>query len=246
MKVLKYRDLTVCSTDGVCIVCACDSCGGVGEKQGDVLKYPAYITGRYTARGALMEIISYGCKVVSVSDTVCCEMLPTGKEIIRGVIDEMALAGIDKSLLNGSTEENMTTTMTGVGVSVIGLCDKPRQFEVNAGDFGVLFGKIKSGSDILDTPGVIDEEIICYDDIKAIRNIEKTAEIVPIGSKGIKYEALLLSKLHNLKFEFSDSFNGDILKSGGPSTAALVSVKEENLDKVLSLKDTCVVLGRFI
>ena len=55
----KGRDVEVVQIDSnYSIVTACDSCGGIGLKQNDVVKCSPNIVGRFTTRVALMEVLS--------------------------------------------------------------------------------------------------------------------------------------------------------------------------------------------
>ncbi len=241
MDISKYRDLTLTQMDRLTLVTACDSCGAVGEKKNDALKCPPYITGRYTCRGVLMELMTFGASVISVTDTVCCEMQPTGAEIIRGIKDEMTAAGLDTVMLNGSTEENMPASMTAVGITAVGIAARMPS-GVAAGDHGVLIGKMKMGTEVVQGD---DSEIISYRDVREMLGMPGVKEIVPIGSKGLGYEAALLAGLNGRRFVLTDGFPGDAECSGGPSTAALAVTDEDTLPELLK-NPKAIYAGKFI
>ncbi|HEX3015590.1 MAG TPA: AIR synthase related protein [Desulfobacteria bacterium] len=123
----RYRDLTIIDVaEGKNIVIACDSSGAIGPKQNDIIKVPGYILGRFSARVALMEVLAAGAWPVCVVNTLCVEPSPAGEEISQGVADEIRVLGIDPSqVLTGSTEKNIPTTQSGIGITVVGVAHSP-------------------------------------------------------------------------------------------------------------------------
>jgi hypothetical protein len=86
VKIEKVRDHTLIELEkGSTLVIACDSCGGIGLKEGDVLKVPPEVTGRYAARVVLLEVLCAGAEVVCLANAVCNEMKPTGHSDRTGV-----------------------------------------------------------------------------------------------------------------------------------------------------------------
>ena len=227
MKAYRHRDLSIIELDsGDTLVSACDSCGSVGEKPMDELKVPAEITGRYTVRVPLMEVLCTGAWVVSVSDSVCCEMEPTGRKIIEGITQELALAGVAPELLTGSTEENFPSHATGLGVVVLGVCQgKPNFEKACIGDVVVCVGLPKVGAEI-DLRG--DDEIANYQDIYTLLETEGVRELIPCGSKGIAYEAQQAAQYSNLCFvPFETTI--DLNKTAGPATCFVAVLSADAL-----------------
>ena len=117
----KFRDITLLSFGDNIITVACDSCGGIGNKEHDVIKVDPYITGYYTAIVSLSETLAIGAEPITVINTFAVEMNDTGKRILDGIYDALDEIGVDKdSVLTGSTEENIPVTVTGIGLTVIG------------------------------------------------------------------------------------------------------------------------------
>ena len=107
------------------LVIGCDSAGGIGPKLLDKLKVSGYILGKFTARAALMEVLAVGASPLCVVDALGVEPYPLGKEILEGIREEAKLAGLDPELaVTGSTEKNIVVEQTGIGVTVIGTCQK--------------------------------------------------------------------------------------------------------------------------
>ncbi|BFN03982.1 AIR synthase related protein [Clostridium tetani] len=239
MRISKVRDLTLIKlTEDKNLVVACDSCGGIGSKPEDALKVPAYIVGKLTARVALMEVLCTGAEVVTITDAVCNEMEPTGKEIIRGIKEELKEAKINEVTLNGSTEENFPTKATGLGVTVVGIVDNNNMKVNNITKDCLLIsiGIPKVGKEI-DIFGY-DEEIASYNHISTILNNQEAYEIVPVGSKGILFEAEELAKNNRCEFYLNkDKIDVDIRRSAGPATVIIAAVSKKAYENLKDIQN---------
>lgn len=229
MNLRRVRDLILINIDGnKTLVIACDSCGGAGSKENDVVKVPPVITGKYTARVPLLEVMCSGAKVMAVIDNLCCEMKPTGEEIIKGIKIELEAAGLQDVALGGSTEENLITSMTALGMNVIGIAENTKLKVNNIKGTGILYsiGIPKVGVEVNLERG---KDFFTYDILNKLIDLEGVYEIVPVGSKGILYEAKELAKNNEKSLFLADEIEVDINKSAGPSTVAIVCI-EENLE----------------
>ncbi|MGN0193563.1 MAG: hypothetical protein ACI39G_00425 [Pseudoramibacter sp.] len=221
--VFHYRDLCLCPVPGGTVVLAADSCASTGEKPGDTLKCPPYHCGRVSARVVLFELMCIGAQVLMVADGVCSEMQPTGREIIRGFQDEMALAGLSPEMLTGSTEENFTTMMTGVGTAAVGYF--PGNFKApvcRSGDLLVSVGKPAVGLDFLHQ----NAPIATYAMIQTLSQDQDVHELIPVGSHGIAWESRNTAALHQLSAVFDRPCDLDLTQSGGPSSCVLAVMDE--------------------
>lgn len=232
MNIKKVRDLTLVDLgQGKTLVIACDSCGGIGMKAGDVLKVPPFIISKYTTRVAVLEVLCTGAEVVCLTNTICNEMNPTGKEIIQGIEEELKEAGIGKVVLTGSTEENFSTMATGLGITAVGLI-ATQELKVNnvKGEaLLVVIGQPKVGQEVLDSKR---EDVVDYSLIKQLLQAEEVYEIIPVGSKGILHEMQVLAQNNQLKLSINDNIKVDIIRSGGPSTAVIVAVSNNYFSKM--------------
>src|SRR5215831_7603583 len=144
----QVRDLSLLNlAPGVLLVIACDSIGGIGPKPHDTVATSGYELGRLAARVPLEELLACGATPLLLIDTLNVEREPTGAAIIAGVCDEMRDAGMDPAnALNGSTEDNVPTVATGVGIVVLGLAaeDRFRPGQAQAGDTVLCVGVPKS------------------------------------------------------------------------------------------------------
>ena len=72
-----------------------------------------------------MEVLSIGANPVCIVDALSVEPEPLGAEILVGIREEAAKVGLDPKLaVTGSTEKNFIVEQTGIGVTVIGCCEK--------------------------------------------------------------------------------------------------------------------------
>ncbi|MBC2184709.1 alpha-L-fucosidase [Listeria sp. FSL L7-0253] len=224
----QVRDLSVIDVPGGCILTSCDISAGFGEKAHDGLMVAPEVTARLTLRVALMEMIASGAEIVSVSDVVGAEMEPTGRRVIAGLKDELAKANLSHIELNGSTEENMKVTQTSVGVLVTGFATKAALKLVNVHEAAVLFafGEPIVGAEVLQKM----TEMPDYRLVKKLVAHSAVFEVVPVGSKGMAYEANLLARLNNGVFNASDTIGEEIMnKTAGPASVILAAVKADDV-----------------
>ncbi|KXZ38870.1 alpha-ribazole kinase [Alkalithermobacter thermoalcaliphilus JW-YL-7 = DSM 7308] len=245
MKVEKIRDLTLVSIDNQNkMVISCDSCGSIGLKSGDVFKVDPFYVGRFTARVALLEVLCSGANIVCITNAICNEMNPTGKQIIKGIKEELKLLDLDDVVLTGSTEENFITTSTGLGVTVIGIAkeDKIKVNNIDCSCILVSIGIPKVGNEIdLDN----DIQIASYKTLDKLLNTQGILEIVPVGSKGIMYECEQLAINNGLNLQIYENSNIDLYKSAGPATVLVAAVKDNCLKDIKDIENLNVI-GRLI
>ncbi|MGV8146948.1 MAG: hypothetical protein ACLKAK_11135 [Alkaliphilus sp.] len=226
----KVRDLTLIEMNDKTLVIAVDSCGGVGQKEMDELKVDPYFVGRLTARVPIMEVLSAGAKVLTITSGVTNELNPTGERLLEGIIDELAEANINKVPINGSSEENFKPVSTGVAITVIGVVEN-ENLKVGQNLSGLKVGLVglpKIGDEIR-LPH--DSEIIGYTDLYSLLSEEKVIEIIPVGSKGVFGEL----KQIGYEVELDKNLKVDIYKSAGPATCALVFYRGDLTDEVIEI-----------
>jgi hypothetical protein len=235
-KPVSFRDLTIIElNDSEVLVIACDSLGGIGPKINDRIKVPGEILGMFTARVPLMEVMAAGAKPVALVNTLSVEMSPTGAEIIKGIKNEVQNVGLEKDLIiNGSTEENIPTIQTGLGVTVIGQGAKSelRLGSSKTGALVVCLGRPKVGEEVLDGSGTADLHLL-----KKVLKTPGVQEVLPVGSRGIRYEAQQLAWGAKLNLKLLANQEIDLEKSAGPSTCLLVSIEEKNWPQLVEKVD---------
>ena len=203
------------------LVAACDSCGAIGMKELDELKIPWSITGRFTARVVLLEVLSTGAVPKMMTVAISNEPYPTGDEILKGVKEELASAELTLPLAI-STEKNMTTQQTGLGISAIGVAEK-NQLRIGSslpGDVIYCLGLPKVGPEVSNPE---DSEIVQIKHIRVLLANGAIHDIIPVGSKGIRKEAQQLANTINSRLIVEPTCILDLDKSAGPSTCLIFS-----------------------
>lgn len=241
--IYRRKDLDILNLGEKSVVIACDSCGGIGEKENDFYKVPPFYVGALTARVVLFEILSTKAEIISISNAVCNEMDNTGKSIWEGVRQELKKACIKDTIITGSTEENMPTTMTAVGMTGLGIVDTDGMLfnKGKSGDFLVLYGTPKVGPELdLET----EDGIVKYKDIYDLLEFEGTLELSATGSKGILHECEELAKINQLELSDLDEGGIDLKKSCGVSTCLVALIKADYLEKLPKTSTPIKVLGK--
>lgn len=231
----KVRDLTTINLQNdFSVVIAVDSDGGIGSLPDDVIKCSNYTLGRFAMRVPLMEVLTSGAVPLAAFDMLTVPMKKYGEEIIRGIKSELKSAGLREDFpLSGSTEDNIPTTMTGIGTLVLGIVHKDdfRPGSSRKGDVVLCIGKPKSGPE--DEVTLEDEEIIQQSQLRDILKTADVHDVLPVGSRGILYEAKQIAELAGLLFVPEEKHNLNMKKSAGPSTCVLIS-GDPSLEKKLT------------
>lgn len=228
MKTTKFRDLTLIHINSEQImVVACDSSGGIGNKEFDVVKVKPETVGFYTTQVALMEVLAIGAKPITVVNALAVEMFPDGEKIIKGV--KKALEPLDleeDSIITGSTEENIPVCQTAMGMTIIGLIDRSdfRKTTALKGNVAVSVGVPKVGDEVINTHG---KEIMSIELMLKLVKDPNVNEVLPVGSKGILYELGEMARTGDLDFVLEEKLPIDIYKSAGPGTCAIIAIDEE-------------------
>ncbi|GKT02939.1 hypothetical protein [Furfurilactobacillus entadae] len=225
----RYRDLTVLPlTATTTLVVACDSSAGIGEKQADMVTIDVAIMAAYSLRVPLLELMCYGATPLMVVDTIGNEMKPTGVRMIAGLRQELATAGLADLPINGSTEDNMTTITSSIGVTVIGQA-KTRPVTTDSTDLLVYQ---------LGTPYVGEAvkthlaEIFTYEDVRHLLTMPMVTDLLPVGSKGIQNELGQMATTHHATVELvGQQDEAQLTASAGPATVLLIAIEATAQEK---------------
>lgn len=220
----KFRDLTIMDiTHEKKMVIACDSAGGIGNKDNDVVKVDPEMIGYYTTQGPLMELLAQGAKPICIVDNLGVEMDPAGEKMLKGIKKALIPLNLKEDLLiTGSTEENIPVSQTFIGITIIGIIERSK-WRIHRPKHG----------DILVTVGIplVGDELVNYKgepfNIKTLLSLlEKSyvKDIIPVGSKGIEYEMGVLASTNDLNYQLAKQIPIDIKKSAGPSTCGIVAM----------------------
>lgn len=245
MNIKQVRDLTIIDFDeNRYLGIACDSCGGIGLKEHDMVKATPQLTAYHTGKVVLAELMSMGFTPMILADGLAVEMNDTGKQLIEGFNEVLSKLKTTKVHLTGSTEENIKTVQTSMGVTCIGVCDKDKlkYKKTMENDVCILIGLPLVGNDVVNNP----DKVLDIDDFEKLYLCEYIKEMLPVGSRGTAAELDDLCKYNNLKFEYKETISVDLKHSGGPSCSCLVTVDEKYVDIIGSLVNRPMeVLGNF-
>lgn len=234
----KFRDLTIVDiTSDQRMVIACDSSGGIGDKEGDIVKVSPQVLGELTTQVAMMELLATGATPITIVNTLGVEMDATGKEIIKGIKKSIQPLNLEDAILTGSTEENIPVCQTSMGITIIGLMDKSkwRIKKAEEDDIIVAVGLPKMGNEIIEDKG---KNIMSMNIFLELLKKPYIKDILPVGSKGIGYEMNVMASTSGLECNVYKDINIDIKKSGGPATCAIVAIDEKDYE---DLKNTCPI-----
>ena len=231
------RDVSVLQQAGGFLVTACDTLGAIGSKPDDVVASPAEVCGSYTLRVCLSELVAVGASPLLVMSLVCNEWEPTGRKVLGAIRTELDANGYANVAVTGSTEENMTTAMTGLGIAVVGFTAAMRWRRTRAGDRLVVIGLPRVGSEVLAHAG----ELLTPSVVRRLAQDDAVGDVIPCGSRGIRHELDVLAQEAVLRMVVHDSVPVDLDKSAGPATCALVTVHGHLEDCGLTVTEIGVV-----
>jgi hypothetical protein len=241
------RDVRIVSLNSKRVmVVSCDSAGGIGSKPLDRVRTSPFVVGKFTARVALMEMLSTGAEPVCVASALAVEPKPCGVQILRGIKAEMkhALLGPNIPIVY-SAEKNFEVQSTGVGVTVVGVAirNRVRIARCKAGDEILAVGLPHVGGGVL-----LGEKRGTITDSQDVRNLLSTDiahEFIPAGSKGILHEAKVLAADSHLLFKQEKRLKLDVTKSAGPATVIVSSCPRGSLLPLRSLlRKPVTMIGR--
>ena len=241
MRVSKYRDVTLLQIDeSRYFTIACDSCGGIGMSELDIVKVEESLVGYLTTRVCLFETLAFRAKPTLLINTLCVEMEGRGKRILTGIKQAIKeyneVQFFNEALdidITGSTEENIPTLQTALGITVMGEIYHP--FErplVNKGDVVILIGYPKVGQEVLIDINENLNEIVSFQSLKQLTVLQGVKDILPVGSQGVKYELKQLSKTHNKDIQINENETALLEKSAGPATCVIAVVDRNHIQNV--------------
>ena len=230
MDIRQIRDITIINFDEYKYLgIACDSCGGIGLKEYDAVKASPQITAYQTGKVVLAELLSMGFKPLILANGLAVEMNDTGSQLIEGFNEVLSKLSFNVHL-TGSTEENIKTVQTSLGITGIGVCKKEnlKYRKASKGDICILAGLPMVGNEVVNNH----EKILDIDDYEKMHLCKFIKEMLPVGSKGIETELNELLYSNNLTLKYTDNIAVDLKKSGGPSCSCIIVLEEQNLNYI--------------
>ncbi|OEH93512.1 hypothetical protein [Bacillus solimangrovi] len=226
------RDLQFVSiNDNEEIVISADCSGGIGERQSDIVCASAEKTSYYTMRVALMELLSVGATLTSVTihNLTGDDTWNAYQSGIQKALTELNLTDVS---IGGSTESNFKLEQSALGITLTGIVKKNKKKirKTKEDDLFAVIGTPLVGEQVL----FREVEVAPLSLFLEIVNLGFVHEVVPIGSKGIRYEVEQLcvnNSLHVEQFESSINLNS----SAGPATCFLVTYDERKHEMLKKL-----------
>lgn len=225
----KFRDLII--LDEMNLVLACDSAGGIGEKPCDQVFASIEMVSYYAAFVPIAEALCARSVPMVLVDTLCNEREPYGEKIMRGIKKAMSEAGMsEENAFTGSSEENFLTKMTGIGVTVLGRGHDIRKAQ--KGDAVYAIGAALVGEELIKNR----DKAMSMSDYIYLKEQDYIHDLVPIGSKGAAHELAEIEAHSGLNARIVNH-DFDLNASGGPSTICLVTMNEDDFNKLNIKKD---------
>jgi hypothetical protein len=241
---IKYRDIEIIPLDNDrSLVVACDSCGGIGIKALDAVKASNETVGKLTARVALMEVMAAGGIPVALTAAICNEDEPTGKALLTGIRLALEESGLEGIALSISTEKNIPTQQTALGITIVGIVKKEalKVHSSRVGSYVYAAGIPKVGQEVLEDHG----EIADFDTLKQLIAMSDLNEILPVGSRGILKEGNALALSCGGAIELVTQTEVDVHKSAGPCTSILFTA-DKLFKSEIKLNVPFVHIGRIV
>ncbi|MEL0627392.1 hypothetical protein V6245_10595 [Salinibacterium amurskyense] len=238
LPVRTVRDLTILELDpDRVMVVACDSIGGIGSKPQDSYPATAATVAHFAARVPLIELLAAGAVPQLIVDALSVEMDPTGKEMIEEFRNIGNSIGLSSERITGSTEDNVTSIATGVGVTVLGLASAHdlRPGTSQDRDNVLCLGLPTSAPH--DEVYVGHPDMVPLDVLGEVLAIDGVHDALPVGSHGIRYELAELAATAGLTARETQHAL-DSTKSGGPASCVLLSLSPEACTTVTALLST--------
>ncbi|AQQ54307.1 hypothetical protein [Planococcus lenghuensis] len=207
-----------------------DNSAGIGNKPQDVVRAPDKLVAKLAARVALLEQWAAG----SEPEAVIMQNFSGKTHWLR------YMAGLDELFseaqtvtppISGSSETNMTTMQSGIGVVMFGR--QHTQLPGWADLHWYVYGVPLVGEDVLTKTGLMA-------DLGKIRNAfneNAITRIWPVGSKGVAHEAQQLTGRSGTVL----AGTLDVDASGGPATCVLVGSVLQDVKELQQHLGTAVV-----
>ncbi|HEY3339766.1 MAG TPA: AIR synthase related protein [Propionicimonas sp.] len=227
--VRRIRDLLILDDT---LVIAADSIGGIGPKPADTVTSDAVTVAHFALRVPLLEVLCAGARPIAVIDTLCVELEPTGAPMIEEIRRLAAEAGVAPLAVTGSTEENVATRATAIGVTVIGRVGPGELLSggSHSGDVVICAGLPLSAPHDqvwIGHPGQVTVAAAA-----AVVASGLVHDALPVGSRGVAWELAQLAGSAGLVPDRLDAPGVSLTASGGPASCVLFSCHPDSVEAV--------------
>lgn len=227
----RFRDLLVLDPVGPLVV-ACDSVGGIGPKVADTVQVDGRTTAHFGVRVPLLEVLCVGARPIALANALSVERDPTGQPMIDEIMALAAEAGIPAEAVTGSTEENVVTSATALGVTVMGVLYRPLP-KARPADAVICVGLPISAPEFEITIGHPDQVSVA--EVRAALASGLIHDALPVGSRGVAAELLEMAHVAGLHVVWQDDCGIDPHRSGGPASCVLLACSPADVEKVMAL-----------
>lgn len=181
-----------------------------------------------------MELLSIGADPIAISGTFSVEPKPTGESVIEGIRREANHAHLNSLRIVCSSEKNFKVKQTGIGITAIGIVSNSmiKIGRCERGDEVAAVGEPRVGREVIWAESK--RRIADTLDVIKLRRSSLVHELIPVGSKGVLYEANVMAKDSGLLFEPSVPPPINLEKSAGPATVLLVALPTGSLMRIKS------------
>lgn len=232
MTVSRLRDLLIWDAPGR-VVMAVDSIGGVGPLPGDAVAASAETVAHFALRVPLLEVLCAGATPAIVADALTIAREGAGEAMMTHLRALAAEAGVPPEGVTGSTEENLPTRETGIGITVLGFLppDAPNR-RARPGDVVLCAGLPLSAPRDELYPG--HPGMVSVAEVRAALESGLTHDALPVGSRGVGFEVGELACTAGLAASLADG-PVSLSDSGGPSSCVLFACREGDAPALASL-----------
>lgn len=221
-----FRDLSVLKVDPAhTLLVACESSASIGEKPADHLQVAVELTARMALRVCLVELLSQRAEPIAVFSLVGNERRPTGERVWQALKEELQALPFDHEIeLNGSTEDNMSSSQSSLGLVALGQLEG----EFDLPDYQQVRSIIQ-----LATPYVGQAVVDHLDDLPTYAQVvqwaldERVVDLIPVGHQGSQADLADLFDHHDLGLTRVDS--PWLGLSAGPSTSFILLLSSEDV-----------------
>jgi hypothetical protein len=148
--------------------------------------------------------------------------------MVAAVVALAAEVGLGPDRVTGTTEDNVVTVATGIGVTVLGEVapDAFRPGTSHPGDVVVCLGMPRSAP--RDRLFLGHPDLVQIKDLRALLEAGTVHDALPVGSKGLAWEVPQLAASAGLTVRWRADHDVPVRRSAGPSTCVLVSCRPDD------------------
>lgn len=220
----RFRDLLLLDIPGRLVI-ACDVIGGIGDKPHDSVPTDPRTCANFGFRVPMLELLCSGARPVAVIDTLCVERYPTGQIMIEEITRLSAEAGVAPEAITGSTEDNVPTTATGLGITILGVITGTLP-KAKPGDVVICVGEPKSAP--TDSLYIGHPAMVTIDEVHRLLATGLVHDALPVGSRGIAHEFAELAATSATTSQTDPACLLDLHTSAGPATCILLALSPQH------------------